>query len=88
MAEESDGDEDDAPMLDAPAPPELELIENPPAPASAPLHRTAPGVRRWTALTRPKNCYLHHISATLSVVSRVGCLVCLALPCVSSSSMS
>ena len=44
-----------------------------------------------TALDRvnaPKNCNLHHISASLSVVSRVGCLVCLALACVSTSSMS
>ena len=72
-AEASD-DEDDAPMPDAPLEPEL--IDMPPAPASAPppvgaVHRTARGVQRWTALTPTKNCHLHLISASLC------CLACL-----------
>ena len=40
------------------------------------VHRTASGTWWWTALTPPKKCHLHHLSASLSVVSRVGYLVC------------
>ena len=63
MAEASD-DEDDAPMPDAP--PEPELIDMPPAPASA----------RWTAMMSPKKIATCVISHRLSVVSRVRCPVC------------
>ena len=49
------------------------------------VHRTAPGIWRWTALTTPKKRHLHQISASLSVVSRVGSLVCCARACVSMS---
>ena len=59
---------------DAPAPPELELIDTPPAPAS--VHRTARGVR-WTVLSPKINCHLHHISAfpccLTCRLSRVSC---------------
>ena len=92
---EAAGDEDEAPMSDAPAPPEPELIATPPAAASAPLMSNVERcialrliIRRWTALTPPKHCHVHPISASLSVVSRVGCLVCLAHARVSTSSTS
>ena len=45
------------------------------------LHRTASGIRRWTALALPRECHLHHISASFPVVSRVNCLVCCAHAC-------
>ena len=79
MAEASD-DEDDAPVPDAP--PEPEIIDGPPAPASAPPmsnserciapHR----VRRWTALSLNKNAQPSSYHVVLSVVSRVRCPVC------------
>ena len=90
-AEEPDDEEDGTPPhADAGEP---ELIDMPLAPASAlqlgAVHRTAPGVRRWTALTLPKKLPpASHLSVSLSVVSRVGCLVCLSLACVSTFSMS
>ena len=80
MAEASD-DEDDALTPDAPLEPEL--IDLPPAPASAAW--SCASHCAWyvvLALTPPKKCHLHHISASLSVVSRVGCPVCPGLhPC-------
>ena len=90
MAEASD-DEDDAPMPDAPLEPEL--IDMPPAPASAPpmsnLERCialrlvhGAGPRQRLQKMPPAS----HLSVSLSVVSRVGCLVCLAHACVSTSS--
>ena len=78
MAEESDDDEDGTPPhADADEP---ELI-------AMPLARgiRASRILRWTALTPPKNCHLHRILASLSVASRVGCLVCCAHACVSMS---
>ena len=70
MAEESD----DAPMLDAPALSGLERCI---------------ALRLWYGagphLTPPKKCHLRHISASLSVVARVGCPVCFAHACVSMS---
>ena len=78
-AEASD-DEDDAPMPDAPLEPELN--DMPPAAASAPKMSS---LERCIALRlvygagprqRLQKIALHHISASLSVVSRVGCLVC------------
>ena len=71
MAEASD-DEDATLVPGAPLEPCRQLRR---------LHLRCPtwnglGVRRWTALTPPKNCHLHHISASLSVVSRVGYPVC------------
>ena len=76
MAEASD-DGDDAPTPDAPAPPEPELIDTPPAPASAPpmsnlerciAQRLVYGAGPRSALQ--KNCHLQHISASLC------CLTC------------
>ena len=61
---EAAGDEDDAPMSDAPAPPEVELITMPRAAASAPLTSNlerciaASVKQRWTAVTPPKHCHL------------------------------
>ena len=79
MAEASD--EDDAPMPDAPSEPEL--IDMPPAPASAHpmsnlerVHRSAPRVRRWTTLSLNKNAQPSSYHIVLSVVSRVRCPVC------------
>ena len=83
MAEATDN-EDDAPMPDAPPPePETEFIDMPPAPASAPrmsnlgaVHRSATRVRRWTTMSLvKKNHNHHHITSSLSVVSRVCSLV-------------
>ena len=86
MAEESDDDEDDAPMPDAPAPPEHELIAMPLVAAYAPpmsslgciaqrlMHGGGPRCGRKKS--PPAS------SRRLSVVSRVGCLVCPALACV------
>ena len=76
MAEASD-DEDDAPMPDAPP----ELIDMPPAPATSDvelgtLHRIAPRVRRWTALSLNKNTQPSSCHIVLSVVTRVRCPVC------------
>ena len=80
MAEATDG-EDDAPMPDVP--PERELIDMPPAPASAP---PMPRVRRRTTMSLVKNaqpsshsalcCHTCPLSRVwcLPVVSRVRCL--------------
>ena len=86
MAEVSD--EDGTPTYaDAHEP---ELIDMPPTAA----HLRCPTWSRalhcvcHTALDRvdaPTNCHLHNLSASLSVVSRVGCLVCCAHACVSTS---
>ena len=72
-----------APRLPTPdAPPEPELIDMPPAPASAPpmtqfgaLHRSAPRVRRRTTMSLVKKCTNHH-HILLSVVTRARCPVC------------
>ena len=89
MAEASE-DADDPPMPDAPASPELELIDMPPAPASAPpmsnlewciaLRPVYGAVPRWVTQKLPLASHL-----SVSVVSRVGCLVCLAHARVSTS---
>ena len=71
--EEASDDEDDAPMPD--------LIDMPPAPASAvqlgALHRSAPSGDQEKPSTKKK---LHHITRP-SVVSRVRCPVCLFSKC-------
>ena len=68
MAEEWDDDEDGTPPHADADEPERGGIRT--------SDRTAPGERRWTALTPPKiaTCIS---SQRLSVLSRVGCLVCL-----------
>ena len=84
MAEATDG-EDDAPMPDAP--PEAELIDMPPAPASAPhhdqfeaLHRSAPRVRLRTTMSLVKNAQPSSYHILFSVVTRARCPVCVS-PC-------
>ena len=74
MAEESDDDEDATPphVDDEP-----ELIDMPPGSASTSdvqlfaVHRTAPDARRWTGVTLPENCHLHHISSSLCCLGRL-----------------
>ena len=87
MAEASD-DEDDALIRDAQ--PEPEIIDMPPAPASAlpmsnweTVHRSAPRVRRWTTLSLYKNAQPSSYHIVLSVVSRVRCPVCRVISVVS-----
>ena len=71
MVEASD-DEDDAPMPDAPEP---ELIDMPPALASALpmsyMERCSALRLVYGRVNASKKCHLHHISASLSLLSHV-----------------
>ena len=80
-------DEDDAPMPDAPPEPEPELIDMPPASSTrtshvelGAVHRTAPRVRRWTALT-PNNIppSSYHIVSLCRLARLFSCVVVFVL---------